>query len=87
MGEKIEKQIKKGKSKVHVATIQDIDKEQIKKRVDGMITIYNSLPIDKLAQAMEISFEEAENLIYELVSEGIKGNLEEKVFKFTDTSE
>ena len=87
LGDKIEKQIKKGKSKVHMAIIQDSDKERIKKRVNGLIKLHNSLPIDKLAQAMDKSFEEAENLIYELVSEGIEGNLEEKVFKFTSTSE
>lgn len=87
LGEKIEKQIKKGKSKVHIATVQEIDKERIKKRVDGLVKLYKSLPIDKLAQAMEISLEEAENLIYELVAEDIKGQLEEGVFKFTDTSE
>jgi len=87
LDEKIEKQIKKGKSKVHIATVPEIDKERMKKRVDGLIKLYKNLPIDKLAQAMEISLEEAENLIYELASEGIDGDLQENVFKFTSTSE
>ena len=38
----------------------------------------------KLAQALSITKEEAENLIYELAAEGISGSLEDDVFKFTD---
>jgi len=89
LGEKIEKQFngKKGKSKIYTAIVQNSDKERIKKRVSGLIKLHNSLPIDKLAQTIDKSFEEAENLIYELVAEGIEGNLEEKVFKFTSTPE
>jgi len=87
LGDKIEKKIKKGKSKVHMAIIQDSDRERIKKRVNGLIKLHNSLPIDKLAQAIEKSYEEAENLIYELAAEGIEGELEEGVYKFTNTNE
>ncbi|MFW9878514.1 MAG: hypothetical protein ACFFG0_35990, partial [Candidatus Thorarchaeota archaeon] len=89
LGEKIEKQIggKKGKSKVHMAILQAPDKERIKKRVSGLIKLHNSLPIDKLAQAIDKSYEEAENLIYELVAEDVEGELEEGVFKFTNPSE
>ncbi|MFX0081248.1 MAG: hypothetical protein ACFE94_05795 [Candidatus Hodarchaeota archaeon] len=89
LGEKIEKQIqgKKGKSRVHMAILQEPDKERIKKRVSGLIKLHKSLPIDKLAQAIDKSYEEAENLIYELVAEDIEGELEEGVFKFTSPSE
>ena len=38
----------------------------------------------KLAQALNITQEEAENLIYELAAEGISGSLEDDVFKFTN---
>ena len=91
LGEKIEKKFngKKGKSKIYSVIVQDSDKERIKKRVSGLIKLqlHNCLPIDKLAQAIEKSYEEAENLIYELVGEGIEGSIEEKVFKFASTSE
>ncbi|MFX1365420.1 MAG: hypothetical protein ACFFCE_11605 [Promethearchaeota archaeon] len=77
----------KGKSKVQIAVKQDTTKERIKKRVYGLIKLHNSLPIEKLAQALGKSNEAAENLIYEMVAEGIEGKLEESVFKFTSTSE
>ena len=89
LGEKIGKKIEKkmGKSKIKTAIILDSEKERIKKRVSGLVKLHNSLPIEKLAQAIGKSSEEAENLIYELVADGIEGTLEEGVFKFTSTSE
>ncbi|MFW9990035.1 MAG: hypothetical protein ACFFC3_15415, partial [Candidatus Odinarchaeota archaeon] len=70
-----------------IAVKQDITKERIKKRVYGLIKLHNKLPIEKLALALGKSSEAAENLIYEMVAEGIEGKLEESVFKFTSTSE
>ncbi len=91
LGKKLEREFVgkkgKGKSKIHIAVNDDIDKEQIKKRVIGLIKLYNSLPIEKLAQALGKSNEDAENLVYELVADGIEGTLEEGVFKFTSTSD
>jgi hypothetical protein len=90
IGEKIERKFseKPGKPKFKAAIIRDTErKERIKKRVNGLVKIHNSLPIYKLAQAIEQSDDDAENLIYELVAEGIEGSLEEGVFKFTGTQE
>ena len=85
LGDKIEREFKgkkiKPKIKINLATSDD--KDRIKKRVRGLIKLQKSLPIDKLAQALNRSNEDAENLIYELVDEGIEGTLEEGVFKFT----
>jgi len=89
LGERFEKQFgkNKGKAEIKMAIIQESDKERIKKRVNGLIKLHKSLPIDKLAQALNKSDEDAENLVYELVADGIEGILEEGVFKFTSTSE
>jgi ElaB/YqjD/DUF883 family membrane-anchored ribosome-binding protein len=89
IGEKIEKQFgkKKGEHKIMVTIDNESKKVRIKKRVSGLVKLHNSLPIDKLAQAIEESEDGAENLIYELVAEGIEGTLEEGVFKFTSTAE
>ena len=89
LGEKIEREFKgvSGKPKIHVNISHDEDKERIKKRVRGLIKLQKSLPIDKLAQALNKASEDAENLIYELVDEGIEGSIEEGVFKFTSTPE
>ena len=91
LGERLEKEFggkkKKGRSKINIAVINDTDKERIKKRVNGLIKLLNSLPIEKFAQALGKSNEDAENLVYEMVAEGIEGTLEEGVFKFTSTSE
>jgi len=89
IGEKLEKKFGKGKNKHKVVMTIDTEskKERIKKRVTGLIKLYNSLPLDKLAQAIDKSNEEAENLVYELVADGIEGTLEEGVFKFTSPSE
>ncbi|MEE9376858.1 MAG: hypothetical protein V3V33_02350 [Candidatus Lokiarchaeia archaeon] len=91
LGNRLEREFEgkkgRGKSKIHIAVNQDTDKERIKKRVSGLIKLYNSIPIDKLAQALDKSNEEAENLVYELVADDIGGTLEGGVFKFTGTSE
>jgi ElaB/YqjD/DUF883 family membrane-anchored ribosome-binding protein len=93
LGNKLEREIKgkKGKPniKIDLGTSNTkstlVNKDRIKKRVRGLIKLQGSLPIDKLAQALNRSNEDAENLIYELVDEGIEGNLEEGVFKFTSS--
>ena len=59
------------------------DKERIKKRITGLIKLHNSIPIDKLAQALNESEEFAENMIYELAAEGIEGELEGGAFKYS----
>ena len=91
LGERLEKEFGKkkgkGKAKVSIAVVQDTDKERIKKRVSGLIKLHKSLPIEKFAQALGKSNKDAENLIYEMVAEGIEGTLEEGVFKFMSTSE
>ena len=89
IGEKIEKKLskKKGEHKIKFTIDTESKKDQIKKRVTGLIKLHKSLPIDKLAQALEKSDEDAENMIYELVAEEIEGNLEEGVFKFTSSEE
>ncbi len=79
---------KKGKPKYQATIIIDSDKkEKIKKRVTGLIKLHNSIPIDKLAQAIDKSDEDAENMVYEMVADGIEGTLEEGVFKYTSTLE
>ncbi len=89
IGAKLEKKYgkKKGEHKIKFTIDTDSKKERMKKRVSGMITIHKSIPIDKLAQAIEKSEDDAENLIYELVAEGIEGTLEEGLFKYTGTVE
>jgi DNA repair exonuclease SbcCD ATPase subunit len=59
------------------------ERERIKKRITGLIKLHKSIPIDKLAQALNKSEEFAENMIYELAAEGIEGELEEGVFKYS----
>lgn len=89
LGEKIEQQFNKSKKKTvlkeQIST--EVDKDRIKKRVKGLIKIQKNLPLDKFAQALNKTEEEAENLIYELAAEGIDGTLENGVFKFTDNPE
>ncbi|MFX1377179.1 MAG: hypothetical protein ACFFA0_15345 [Promethearchaeota archaeon] len=89
LGEKLEKEFgkKKGDEKIKVAIVKKSDTERIKKRVRGLVKLHQSIPIEKLAHALSKTTEEAENLIYELVDEGIDGTIEEGVFKFTSTSE
>ena len=83
--EKLEREFKgkKSKPRAKIDLSPSGDKDRIKKRVRGLIKLQKSLPIDKLAQALNRTNEDAENLIYELVDEGIEGSLEEGVFKFT----
>lgn len=64
-----------------------MDKDHMKKRVTGLIRIQKALPIDKLAQALDISEDDAENIIYELAAEGVDGDLKNGVFKFKADSE
>jgi len=87
LGEKIEREFegKKLKPRVKINLSSSNDKDRIKKRVRGLIKLQKSLPIDKLARALNKTNEDAENLIYELVDEGIEGTLEEGVFKFTSS--
>lgn len=101
LGEKIEKEIeqsglkdldKKIKIDIEKGGLKakkpiSVDKERIKKRVEGLVKLQKSIPIDKLAQVLNISKEKAENLIYELAAEGIDGTLEEGIFKFTGDAE
>ena len=89
LGEKIEREFegKKLKPRIKIDLSSSNDKDRIKKRVRGLIKLQKSLPIDKLAQALNRTDEDAENLIYELVDEGIEGSLEEGIFKFTSSSD
>ena len=89
LGEKIEREFegKKLKPRIKINLSSSKDKDRIKKRVRGLIKLQKSLPIDKFAQALNRTNEDAENLIYELVDEGIEGSLEEGVYKFTSTPE
>ncbi len=93
LGRKIERAVKESGIEELEDSIEScfrsiiVDKEQLKKRVSGLIKVQKALPISKLAEALNISSEDAENLIYELVADGIEGNLEESVFKFTCTPE
>jgi len=64
-----------------------VDKEQIKGRISELIMVQKVLPITTLAEILNIAVGEAENLIYELAAEGIDGDLEEGVFKFTSSPE
>ncbi|MHA1533807.1 MAG: hypothetical protein ACTSP8_03660 [Promethearchaeota archaeon] len=89
LADEIEREVggKKKKSRIKIdlssSKSSSGDTDRIKKRVRGLIKLQKSLPIDKLAQALNRAEEDAENLIYELVDEGIEGTLEEGVFKFT----
>jgi len=93
LAEKIESEVegktKKPKIKIDLSSSggasRSTDRDRIKKRVRGLIKLQKSLPIDKLAQALNKAKEDAENLIYELVDEGIEGTIEEGVFKFTSS--
>jgi len=88
LAEKIESEVegkrRKPKIKIDLSSSSSSDRDRIKKRVRGLIKLQKSLPIDKLAQALNRAKEDAENLIYELVDEGIEGTIEESVFKFTN---
>lgn len=97
LGDKIDKSVKNSgiedignKIKIHIdpkKSAKGVSKEQIKKRIEGLIKLQKSLPVKKLAQVLNISDAKAENLIYELVAEGIQGELEDDTFKFFSTLE
>jgi predicted HicB family RNase H-like nuclease len=89
LGGKIERSIAGGitSQKQKASDSKEINKERIKKRIIGLIKLQKALPIEKLAQALNNSKEEAENLIYELVAEGVDGSMEEGVFKFSSNTE
>jgi arsenate reductase-like glutaredoxin family protein len=88
LGKQLEK--KYGNKKIAPKTkswLSQTDKERVRKRLKGLIKLQKSIPIEKLSQTLNIPSGEAENLIYELAAEGIEGELEEGVFKFTSTPE
>ncbi len=90
LGRELDRKFKKQSKKVKVEKSQNgAQKERIKKRIQGLIKLQKTLPIEKLSQALEISKEEAENIIYELAAEGIDGDLDldAGVFNFTSTPE
>jgi hypothetical protein len=95
MGEKIGKKVEKKVGKMERKFEQKFgekkytkeDLERLKKRVEGLIKLQKSIPIEKLAQILEMPDKDAENIIYELVAEGIEGTLEERVFKFISDSD
>ncbi len=89
LGEKVEQQFNQSKKKpvLKEQISIEVDKDRIKKLVQGLITIQKNLPLDKFSQALNKSEVVAENLIYELAAEGIDGTLENGVFKFTDNPE
>lgn len=78
LGRKVERKVKQ---------VVSPDKQQIKKRIRGMVKLQKSIPIDKLAQVLQKSEKYAENLIYELVAEGIEGELKDNVFKYKGDQE
>ncbi len=49
--------------------------------------LHNSIPIEKFAHILNISNEDAENIIYELVAEDIEGTIEDNEFKFINDQE
>ena len=75
------------KPRIKVQVPDAFEKDRIKKRIQGLIKLQKSIPIEKFSQTLNISKEEAENLIYELAAEGIEGDLEEGVFKFSGDPE
>jgi len=84
--EEIEKNVRESLEKgLYKYSVED--KDRIKKRIKGLIKLQGVIPIDKLSQALEISEEDAENMIYELAAEGIEGKLEEGVFKYTSNED
>jgi hypothetical protein len=88
-GKKIEKKYKNKKHgpRIKIDISDETDKERAKKRIQGLIKLKNSIPIEKLAQVLSIPKEEAENMIYELAAEGIEGSLQEGIFQFEGDSE
>jgi len=89
LGEKIDKKYKgkKHEARIKIDISDETDKERAKKRIQGLIKLKNSIPIEKLAQVLSIPTEEAENMIYELAAEGIEGSLQEGIFQFEGDTE
>lgn len=94
-GENIEKAVEESgisdiENKIRIKSTSgdsSVDKERIKRRITGLIKLQKGIPIKKLAQALNKSEEFAENIIYELVAEGIEGELDEDMFKFSGDAE
>ena len=68
-------------------SMNEAEKERIKKILTGIITSRNSLPLNKLAKLLHISLDDAEDIIYEMIGEGISGKIEENTFTFKGISE
>ena len=79
---KVRTKSSKNESRIKVPLNVSSDSETIKRRIKGLVKLHKSIPINKLAQALNKSDEFAENLIYELAAVGIEGKLEEGIFKF-----
>ena len=84
LGKSIEREFKDPTEKTVEKTPEHLkaDRARIKKRVVGLIKIRKNLPIDKFAQALNKSFEEAENLVYELAAEDIECTIDDGVCNF-----
>ena len=65
------------------SSVSEEEKTKMKRRVTGLIRLQKSLPISKLAKALNITEDEAENVIYELAADGIDGSLDGGEFKFS----
>ena len=88
LGKQLEKKYRNKKIDPKIKSqFSQTDKERIRKRLQGLIKLQKSIPIEKLSQTLNIPSGEAENLIYELAAEGIEGELEDGIFKFTSTPE
>jgi hypothetical protein len=79
-GERIRK---RPKSSASSHSVSQEEREKMKRRVTGLIRLQKSLPISKLAKALNITEDDAENLIYELAADGIDGSLDSGEFKFS----
>ncbi len=81
------KEVFSDKKKAKAPAMSEQKMEKIKRRIEGLIKLHNSIPLEKLALALESTEEYAENLIYELAAEGIQGELDEGVFKFANNAD
>lgn len=92
-GDNLEKAVESGvsgieqKVKSRAPSVDSADKERIKRRIKGLVKLQKGIPINKFALALNKSEEFAENIIYELAAEGVEGELDEGVFKFSGDSE
>jgi hypothetical protein len=87
LGRQIENQFKREMREEFPYKSTQKDKERIKKRVRGLVKLHNSIPIEKLANILNISTEYAENIIYELLAEDVEGTIEDNEFKFINDQE